>query len=31
MKVHRRYAIEFSAALICYAIVLVGSIKLLGS
>ena len=30
MKVHRRYAIEFSAALICYAIVLVGSIKLLG-
>lgn len=30
-QVHRRYAIEFSAALICYAIVLVGSIKLLGS
>jgi hypothetical protein len=28
--VHRRYTIEFSAALICYAIVLVGSIKLLG-
>ena len=30
-QVHRRYAIEFSAALLCYAIVLVGSIKLLGS
>ena len=30
-QVHRRYAIEFSAALFCYAIVLVGSIKLLGS
>jgi hypothetical protein len=29
--VHRRYTIEFSAALICYLIVLVGSIKLLGS
>lgn len=27
----RRYAIEFSAALISYAVVLVGSIKLLGS
>ncbi len=31
MKVHKRYVIEFSAALICYLIVLVGSIKLLGS
>ena len=30
-QVHRRYAIEFSAALLCYAIVLAGSIKLLGS
>ena len=30
-QVHRRYAIEFSAALISYAIVLAGSIKLLGS
>ena len=30
-QIHRRYAIEFSAALIGYAIVLVGSIKLLGS
>jgi hypothetical protein len=30
MKVYGRYAIEFSAALICYVIVLVGSIKLLG-
>jgi len=30
-QVHRRYAIEFSAALLCYTIVLVGSIKLLGS
>jgi len=30
MKVHKRYAVEFSAALICYAVVLVGSIKLLG-
>ena len=30
-QVHRRYAIEFSAALLCYAIVVVGSIKLLGS
>jgi hypothetical protein len=30
-EVHRRYAIEFSAAMICYAILLVGSIKLLGS
>ena len=30
-QVHWRYTIEFSAALICYAIVLVGSIKLLGS
>lgn len=30
-QVHRRYAIEFTTALICYAIVLVGSIKLLGS
>jgi hypothetical protein len=31
MKVHKRYAIEFTAAFICYLIVLVGSIKLLGS
>jgi len=31
MKIHRRYTIEFSAALICYLIVLAGSIKLLGS
>ena len=30
-QVHWRYTIELSAALICYAIVLVGSIKLLGS
>jgi hypothetical protein len=30
-RVHRRYAIEFSAAFICYAVVLVGSIKLLGT
>ena len=30
MKVHKRYVIEFSASLICYAIVLIGSIKLLG-
>ena len=30
-QVHRRYAIEFSAALLFYTIVLVGSIKLLGS
>jgi hypothetical protein len=29
-EIHRRYAIEFSAAMIAYAIVLVGSIKLLG-
>ena len=29
-QVHRRYAIEFSAAMIVYVIVLVGSIKLLG-
>ena len=29
-QVHRRYAIEFTAALTCYAIVLAGSIKLLG-
>jgi hypothetical protein len=29
-QIHRRYTIEFSAALICYVIVLVGSIKLLG-
>ncbi len=31
MKTHARYAVEFSAALIGYAIVLVGSIALLGS
>jgi len=31
MKVHKRYAIEFSAAMISYLIVLVGSIRLLGS
>src|SRR4051812_2571523 len=29
-QVHRRYLVEFSAALIAYMIVLVGSIKLLG-
>lgn len=29
--VYRRYAIEFTAAMTCYAVVLVGSIKLLGS
>ena len=31
MKVHKRYVIEFSAAMVFYLIVLVGSIKLLGS
>ena len=31
MKVHKRYAIEFSAAMVCYVIVLVGSIRLLGT
>src|SRR5947207_15985463 len=31
MKVHKRYTIEFSTALLAYIIVLVGSIKLLGS
>jgi hypothetical protein len=31
MKANKRYTIEFSAALICYLIVLVASIKLLGS
>src|ERR1044072_8397250 len=30
-QVHRRYAIEFSAALTAYIVVLVASIKLLGS
>src|SRR5664279_6266912 len=30
-QIHRRYAIEFSAAMVAYIIVLVGSIKLLGS
>ena len=31
MKVHKRYAIEFSTSMIGYGIVLAGSIKLLGS
>jgi len=30
-QVHRRYAVEFSAAMLAYAVVLVGSIKLLGA
>lgn len=30
-KVHKRYTIEFSAALLAYMVVLVGSIKLLGT
>ena len=30
-RIHRRYAIEFSAAMLGYMVVLLGSIKLLGS
>jgi hypothetical protein len=31
MKAHARYALEFSAAMVCYGAVLVASIKLLGA